>query len=192
MLGLADPVRAVDGLGLDGGVPPRVEQVDVFGGRQVQAEAAGLEADQEDRAFRGRSGTARPARRGCGCGRRGTRSGGLSWSSRSRTSARKLVNCEKTRTLCPSSTTSLIWGRSMSSLALGSAARVGSIRPGWQAAWRSRSKRFEDLDLRPVQLGGVLAEQAPCGSAPAAPRRAGAAPAPCRSAGSAPTSREGP
>ena len=48
------------------------------------------------------------------------------------------MNCEKTRTLCPSSTTSLIWGRSMSSLALGSPARVGSIRPGWQAAWRSR------------------------------------------------------
>ena len=48
VLGLADPVRAVDGLGLDGGVPPGVEQVDVFGGGQVQAEAAGLEADQED------------------------------------------------------------------------------------------------------------------------------------------------
>ena len=47
-LGLADPVRAVDGLGLDGGVPPGVEQVDVAGRRQVQAEAAGLQADQED------------------------------------------------------------------------------------------------------------------------------------------------
>jgi hypothetical protein len=30
-LGLADPVRAVDGLRLDGGVPPGVEQVDVAG-----------------------------------------------------------------------------------------------------------------------------------------------------------------
>ena len=50
MLGLADAVRAVDGLGLDGRVPPRVEQVDVLGGGQVQAQAAGLEADQEDRA----------------------------------------------------------------------------------------------------------------------------------------------
>ena len=50
VLGLADPVRAVDGLGLDGGVPPGVEQVDVLGGGQVQAEAAGLQADQEDRA----------------------------------------------------------------------------------------------------------------------------------------------
>ena len=39
---------AVDGLGLDGGVPPGVEQVDVVGGRQVEAEAAGLEADEED------------------------------------------------------------------------------------------------------------------------------------------------
>ena len=50
VLGLADPVRAVDGLGLDGRVPPGVEQVDVFGRGQVQAQAAGLEADQEDRA----------------------------------------------------------------------------------------------------------------------------------------------
>ena len=52
VLGLADPVRAVDGLGLDGRVPPGVEQVDVLGGGQVQAQAAGLEADQEDRALR--------------------------------------------------------------------------------------------------------------------------------------------
>ena len=73
VLGLADAVRAVDGLGLDGGVPPGVEQVDVFGGGQVQAQAAGLEADQEDAGSRGRSGTARPARRGCGSGRRGIR-----------------------------------------------------------------------------------------------------------------------
>ena len=73
VLGLADPVRAVDGLGFDGGVPPGVEQVDIFGGGQVQAEAAGLEADQEDRDVRGRSGTARRARRGCGSGRRGIR-----------------------------------------------------------------------------------------------------------------------
>ena len=50
VLGLADAVRAVDGLGLDGRVPPRVEQVDVFGRGQVQAQAAGLEADQEERA----------------------------------------------------------------------------------------------------------------------------------------------
>ncbi len=54
VLGLADPVRAVDRLGLDGGVPPGVEQVDVVGGGQVQAQAAGLQADQEDA---GRSGS---------------------------------------------------------------------------------------------------------------------------------------
>ena len=72
-LGLADPVRAVDRLRFDGGVPPGVEQVDVFRGRQVQAEAAGLQADQEDRRSRGRSGTARRVRRGCGSGRRGIR-----------------------------------------------------------------------------------------------------------------------
>ena len=46
--GLADAVGAVDGLGLDGGVPPGVEQEDVVGGGQVEAEAAGLEADQEE------------------------------------------------------------------------------------------------------------------------------------------------
>ena len=44
-------------------------------------------------------------------------------------------------------------------MALGSPPRVGSIRPGWQAAWRSRKQGFENLDLRPVQLGGLLAEQ---------------------------------
>ncbi len=50
MLGLADAVRAVDGLGLDGRVPPGVEQVNIFGRGQVQAQAAGFEADQKDRA----------------------------------------------------------------------------------------------------------------------------------------------
>ena len=118
MLGLADPVRAVDGLGLDGRVPPGVEQVDIFGGGQVQAQAAGLEADQEDRAVGVGLEPLDLRRRGCGSGRRGIRRRCFSWSSRSRTIARKLVNCEKTRTLCPSSTTSAIEGRSMSSLAL--------------------------------------------------------------------------
>ena len=47
--GLADAVGAVDGLGLGGRVPPRVEQEAVVGLGEVQAEAAGLEADQEDR-----------------------------------------------------------------------------------------------------------------------------------------------
>ncbi len=50
MLGLADAVRAVDGLGLDGRVPPGIEQVNIFGSGQVKSQAAGLEADQEDRA----------------------------------------------------------------------------------------------------------------------------------------------
>ena len=107
MLGLADAVGAVDGLGLDGRVPPGVEQVNVLGGGQVQAEAAGFEADQEDRAV--------------GVGLEPLDLGGavagaavevfvddFSWSSRSRTIARKLVNWEKTSTLCPSSTTSAI------------------------------------------------------------------------------------
>ena len=46
--GLADAVGAVDGLGFDGGVPPGVEQEDVVGAGEVEAEAAGLEADQEE------------------------------------------------------------------------------------------------------------------------------------------------
>ena len=43
---------AVDRLRLDGRVPPGVEQEDVVGGGQVEAEAAGLEADEEDAAVR--------------------------------------------------------------------------------------------------------------------------------------------
>ena len=44
---LADPVGAVDGLRFDGRIPPRVQQEDVAGRRQVEAEAAGLETDEE-------------------------------------------------------------------------------------------------------------------------------------------------
>ena len=53
---LPDAVRAVDRLRLDGRVPPRVEQEHVLGGGEVQAEAAGLQADEKQRAVR-RSGT---------------------------------------------------------------------------------------------------------------------------------------
>lgn len=44
---LPDPVRAVDRLGLGGGVPPGVQQEAVVGLCQVQAEAAGLQADAD-------------------------------------------------------------------------------------------------------------------------------------------------
>ena len=47
--GLADAVRAVGGLVLDGGVPPGVEVNDHVGAGEVQPGAAGLEADQEKR-----------------------------------------------------------------------------------------------------------------------------------------------
>ena len=40
---LPDAVRAIGGLILDGGVPPRVEQEHVIGGGEVEAGAAGLE-----------------------------------------------------------------------------------------------------------------------------------------------------
>src|SRR5919109_5193719 len=64
---LADAVGAVDRLRLDRGVPPRVEQEAVVGLAQVQAEAAGLEADQKPRvvarlkALHDAVATARPA-----------------------------------------------------------------------------------------------------------------------------------
>src|SRR5690606_7074684 len=47
--GLADAVAAVDGLGFDGGVPPRVEEEDIARGGEVEAGAAGFEADQKHR-----------------------------------------------------------------------------------------------------------------------------------------------
>jgi hypothetical protein len=43
---------AVDGLAFHGWVPPRVEQIDVVGGGQVEAESAGFQADQEQLAVR--------------------------------------------------------------------------------------------------------------------------------------------
>ena len=49
LLGLPDPVGAVHGLVLGGGVPPRVQEEAVVGLREVDAEAAGLKAHQEHR-----------------------------------------------------------------------------------------------------------------------------------------------
>ena len=46
---LPDAVRPVDGLRLGGRIPPRVEDEDVVGLRQRQAEPTSLEADQERR-----------------------------------------------------------------------------------------------------------------------------------------------
>ena len=43
----ADAVRAVHGLGLDGWIPPGIEDVDVVGRGEVEPLAARLEADQE-------------------------------------------------------------------------------------------------------------------------------------------------
>jgi hypothetical protein len=48
-LGLAEAVGAVGGLVFDGGVPPRVVVDHRVGGGEVEADAAGLEADEEDR-----------------------------------------------------------------------------------------------------------------------------------------------
>src|SRR5450755_2936826 len=49
---LADAVGAVDGLGFDGGIPPGVEQKDVLGGGQVEAQSSSLQADEEQGASR--------------------------------------------------------------------------------------------------------------------------------------------
>ena len=46
-LGLADAMRAIDGLRFDGGIPPRIVEHHVAGGRQVQAGAGGAQAEQE-------------------------------------------------------------------------------------------------------------------------------------------------
>ena len=79
--GLPDPVGAVGGLLLDGGVPPAVEVDDVVGPGQVQAGAAGLEARAGRPAPRrpgsGRTISSRsrtgvpPCRNWCGMPRRG-------------------------------------------------------------------------------------------------------------------------
>jgi hypothetical protein len=45
--GLADAVGAVDGLGFDGGIPPRIVQHDVAGGGEVEAGAGGAEGEEE-------------------------------------------------------------------------------------------------------------------------------------------------
>jgi hypothetical protein len=46
---LADAMGAIDRLGFDRRVPPGVEQIDGAGGGEIQADAPGFEADQEDR-----------------------------------------------------------------------------------------------------------------------------------------------
>ena len=45
---LADAVRAVDGLVLDGGVPPWIIEDDVRGGGEVESRAAGLQREHEN------------------------------------------------------------------------------------------------------------------------------------------------
>ena len=108
-------------------------------------------------------------------------------SSRARSSARKLVNCEKTSALCPSSTTSPSRGSSTSNFADGSSrARADRSGRGWQAAWRSRSSAssiciFDSADA----VCAPRARAASRGSARAARRRAGAAAPRARSGSSA-------
>ena len=67
--GLADAVGAVDGLVFDGGIPPRIEEDDVAGGGEIQAEAAGLQRDEEDGGAFALLEILRRARRGPRCRR---------------------------------------------------------------------------------------------------------------------------
>ena len=87
-LGLADPVGAVGGLLLDGGVPPAVEVDDVVGAGQVEAGAAGLERQQEDRDARP-PGTAPPSprARAPACRRAGTGAARPAWPGAPRAAA---------------------------------------------------------------------------------------------------------
>ena len=57
---LAPAVRTPAGLVFDDRVPPRIGDHHVVGHREVQAEAAGLEADEEQRAFAGLEGCHAP------------------------------------------------------------------------------------------------------------------------------------
>ena len=47
MARLADAVGAVDGLRFRGGIPPWIKQEDVVGRREIEADTARLEADEE-------------------------------------------------------------------------------------------------------------------------------------------------
>jgi len=49
---LSDAMGAVDRLGLDRWIPPRVEQDDAFGALEVEPDAASLQAEEEDRTMR--------------------------------------------------------------------------------------------------------------------------------------------
>src|SRR5438105_6791401 len=49
---LSDAVSAVDGLGLDGRIPPRVEEKHVLGGRQIEPMTASPQADEEELTLR--------------------------------------------------------------------------------------------------------------------------------------------
>ena len=48
-LGLADAMRAVDGLSFDGRIPPRIAEDNVAGGGEVEAGAGGFEREEENR-----------------------------------------------------------------------------------------------------------------------------------------------
>ena len=137
---LADAVRAVGGLVLDGGVPPRVDQEHVVGGGEVEAGAAGLERDQHHRRAVVGLEARRPRRRDRACepsrrmnGDAGALQVRLDRDRAARSTARTPAPCgrRRRRPRAPRAARSTFDDA-------GRAAGPGTSA-GWQAAWRSRS-----------------------------------------------------
>ena len=132
-------------LGLRGRVPPRVEQEAVVGLGQVQAEAAGLEADEEDRGRAVSELVARP-RPGRGCRRRGSSTRCRRRRAAPAPCARKPVNWLNTSARCPPATTSASCSSSAS--IFGCRARRGSSvdQAGMQAELAEQGQRPQDRE----------------------------------------------
>ena len=111
----------------------------VFRCGQIQPESSRFQADKKQPALRVVLKALHSRSRSRSL-RRGTRRRCPLSSRRSRTILNRLVNCENTSVLCPSSATSERCASSTSFLALGSPLALQGIRadPGWQAACRSR------------------------------------------------------
>ena len=165
--GLADPVGAVGGLVLDGGVPPAVEVDDVVGAGQVEAGAAGLERQQEDRGVAGLEAgapSARAARTGVPpcrnwCGIAGARRGARSSSRAIATYWVKTSTAPSSARIVPSSSSS---------------------RSSFSERPRSRAVGLLE------EVGRVVADLLEAGEQRRAPARAGC---PRRRARSAPSTR---
>jgi hypothetical protein len=143
-----------------------IEQEHVVGRGEVEARAAGLEAEQEQRCTTDRSWKRFAPRCALAAGsrRRGRRSGAARVEplAHDREEARELREHERlvARSRAPprASAGALELGRTRR--------RAGSSRPGWHAAWRSRSSISSTMKLSRLELRPRLAlEQRSRGSA---------------------------